>query len=60
MHPLMLTLFSIIATTLAGVGVILALTIGQDGLWPILIAAGIGFCCALPISWLVASRILKG
>jgi predicted PurR-regulated permease PerM len=57
MTRLMLTLFSMIATTLMGVGVIIALTTGHDTLNPILIAAAIGFVLALPVTWFVARQL---
>lgn len=57
MSRLMMTLFSMIATTTMGVGVIVALTTGHDTLRPILIAAAIGFVVALPISWFVAKQL---
>ena len=50
-------LFSIIAPSLMGVAVIIALTTGQDTLYPILIAAAFGFVCAVPVSWLVARQL---
>ncbi|MDO9640214.1 MAG: CTP synthetase [Pseudotabrizicola sp.] len=50
-------LFSIIAPSLMGVAVIIALTTGNDTLRPILLAAAIGFVAALPASWLVAKRL---
>lgn len=57
MSRLMMTLFSMIATTLMGVAVIIALTTGNDTLRPILIAAAIGFVLALPVSWYVARKL---
>lgn len=50
-------LFSMISTTLMGVAVIVALTIGQDTLQPILLAAAIGFVVAIPATWIVARKI---
>lgn len=50
-------LYSIVATTLAGIGVIAVLAAGFGTLTPILIAAGIGAVVALPISWGVARQI---
>ena len=54
---LTMILFSIIATTLAGSGVIAVLTMGYGTLWPIIGAAAIGAVLALPVSWLVAREI---
>lgn len=50
-------MFTILLTTLAGTGVIAALTAGFDTLTPILIAAGAGALIALPVSWIVAKKI---
>lgn len=50
-------LFSIIATALAGTGVIIALTMGYGTLTPIVTGAAIGFVLAFPVTWLVARRI---
>lgn len=57
MSRLMMILFSMVATTLMGVGVIIALTTGFVSLKPILLAAAIGFVLALPVSWLIAKRL---
>ena len=57
MTRLMLTLLSMIATTLMGVGVVIALTTGFDTLRPILLFAALGFLLAVPASWLVAKQI---
>ncbi|MFN4130748.1 MAG: CTP synthetase [Paracoccaceae bacterium] len=53
----MAVLFSIISTSLMGVGVIVALTTGNDTLQPIVIGAAIGFLVAVPISWFVAKQL---
>jgi predicted PurR-regulated permease PerM len=57
MTRLMMILFSVIATTLAGSGVVMVLTMGFDTLQPILLAAAAGFLLALPVSWFVARQI---
>lgn len=57
MLRLTLLMFSIISTALMGSAVIIALTIGQDTLIPILVAAAAGFLLAIPVSWLVARQI---
>lgn len=57
MPRLMMVLFSMIATTLMGVGVVVALVTGHDTLHPILIAAAVGFVLALPASWIVARQL---
>lgn len=50
-------LYSIIATSLAGTGVIIALAAGFGTLNPILIAAALGAVTALPVSYLVARKL---
>ncbi|MEH6739242.1 MAG: CTP synthetase [Sulfitobacter sp.] len=52
-------LYSIVATTLAGIGVIAVLTAGYDTTVPIIIAAAIGAVIALPVSYLVAGKIIN-
>jgi predicted PurR-regulated permease PerM len=59
MTRLAVMLFSIVGTTLMGVFIIVALTIGYDTLQPIVIAAVAGFVLAAPASWLIAREILK-
>jgi len=57
MTRLMMILFSVISTTLMGVGMIVALTLGYDTLNPLLVAIAIGFVAAIPASWFVANQI---
>jgi len=57
MLRLTLILFSIISTTLMGVGIIIALVAGLDTLQPIVIAAALGFLLSIPASWFVAKQI---
>jgi len=57
MLRLTLILFSMISTTLMGVGIVIALVMGLDTLQPIVIAAAIGFLLSIPASWLVAKQI---
>ncbi len=52
-------LYSIIATSLAGAGVITVLTMGYDSLTPILLAAGCGALLALPVAFLVARALTR-
>ena len=54
---LMMVLYSMIATAMAGTCVIAVLTAGYGTLWPILIAAAVGAVLALPVAWAVARRI---
>lgn len=57
MTRLMMVLFSMIGTALAGSGVVVALTNGYDTLQPILIAAALGALLAVPATWWVARQI---
>jgi len=50
-------LYSVIATSMAGIGVIVVLVAGYDTLVPILVAAAIGAVVALPVSWAVARQM---
>lgn len=54
---LMMVLYSMIATAMAGTGVIVVLTMGQVTLYPIVGAAAAGAVLALPVSWFVARQI---
>ncbi len=58
MTRLMMILFSMISTTLMGVGIIVALVLGYDTLNPLLVAVAIGFVLAFPASWFVAKQIV--
>lgn len=57
MPRLMMILFSMISTTLMGVGMIAALTMGYDTLNPLLVAIAIGFVVSIPASWFIAKQI---
>lgn len=46
-----------IGATMAGSGVIAALSLGYGTVGPILIAAAIGFVAAFPVTWVVQRRI---
>jgi hypothetical protein len=52
-------LYSIVGSSLAGTFVIAALVSGQDTLIPILVAAGAGAVVALPVSFVIARKILS-
>jgi hypothetical protein len=54
---LMMVLYSMIATAMAGTAVIAVLSMGYGSLWPIVIAAATGAILALPVSWAVARQI---
>jgi hypothetical protein len=57
MFRIALLLFSMIATTLAGSGIVVALSLGYGTLVPMLAAAAAGFVAAFPATWLVARQI---
>ena len=52
-------LFSLISTTLAGTAVIAVLVAGYDTLVPILAAAATGVVLALPVTWVVAKKMVE-
>ncbi len=53
-------LYSIIGTTLAGIGVIFVLTTGYDSVTAIIAAVVIGAVIGLPVSYLIARKIIQG
>ena len=52
-------LFSMVATALAGTGVVVALVAGYVTLVPILIGAGVGVVLAFPATFYVTKAILS-
>ena len=56
----MLAIHALTATVLMGIGVTAVLAAGMPGSGPILMAAGIGFVLALPVTWLVTRQLLSG
>ena len=50
-------LYSLVATTLAGSAIVVALVMGYDTLVPLVVAAGIGFVAALPASYVIARKL---
>lgn len=54
---LFMVLYSMIATAMAGTGVIAVLSTGYGTLWPIVIAVAAGGLLALPVAWAVARQI---
>ncbi|HLQ19688.1 MAG TPA: hypothetical protein VK146_11975 [Tabrizicola sp.] len=54
---LMMILYSVIATAMAGTGVIAVLTAGYGTLWPIVTAAAAGAALALPVAWAVSRQL---
>lgn len=57
MARLTMILYPLVATALAGIGVIAALGMGYMALQPILLGAGAGAVVALPVSWRVAKAL---
>ncbi len=49
--------YSLIATALSGVGVVLVLVLGTPGWTPILTAAGLGALLSVPVTWVIAKKI---
>ncbi len=59
MFWLFLIVHIFVGSTLAGSAIVAALVMGLDTMWPIIIAAAIGFAVAFPVSWFVARAIRK-
>lgn len=59
MNRLTLLMFTIIAPTMAGIGVVIALVTGNDTLSPILIAAALGLVASLPVTYVISDKISK-
>jgi hypothetical protein len=57
MSRLFLLLFTLIGPSLAGVGVVIVLTMGLVTLKPILAAAAIGFALGVPAAWVVMRQL---
>lgn len=51
-------IFPVVGTTLAGIGAIAALSAGYDTLEPLLIGVAIGTVVALPVTWIVAKKMI--
>lgn len=60
MLRLAMILYSLIGTTLAGIGVIAVLVAGYGTLNPIIVSAAAGAIVAMPVSWLIARRLYSG
>ena len=52
-------LYSLIGTSVAGILMVAALTMGYDTLQPILAAVAVGFVAAVPVTYLVAKAIVS-
>lgn len=59
MTRLAMALFSMIATILASVGVVVALVAGYGTLLPIISAAIAGLGLAVPVTWYVVKEIIN-
>ena len=57
MFRLAMTLFSMIATTLMGTFVVIALVAGYDTLVPLVAAAGVGLAVSVPAAWMIARAL---
>mgnify|MGYP001408479100 CR=1 FL=1 len=57
MLRLTMLLYSVIGTTLAGIGVVVAVTMNRYDVQSIITAAVIGALIAIPASWMVAKRL---
>ncbi|WP_432450480.1 CTP synthetase [Aliiroseovarius marinus] len=57
MLRLALVLYAMIGTSLAGIFMVAALTMGMDTAQPIIWAAIAGFAVGLPVSWVIAKQI---
>jgi hypothetical protein len=57
MLRLAMILFAIIGTTLAGIGVVVVLTLGYFGVMPIIAGAAAGAVLGVPASWIVAGKL---
>lgn len=60
MSRLFMLLFALIGPSLAGVGVIIALTMGLFTAKPILAAAALGMAFGVPAAWAVMRRLTTG
>lgn len=57
MTRLMMILFSMISTALMGSFIVAALTTGYVTWQAILLAVGVGFVLAIPVSWYIARKL---
>jgi len=59
MTRLMMILFSMVGTTLMGIGIVVVLAAGIGTAQSIIIAAVVGAVLALPVSYLIAKQIAQ-
>lgn len=57
MLRLSLLLFTVIGATMAGIGVVVALSLGWYEVMPIVLTAAVGAGLAIPFSWYVARQL---
>ena len=57
MSRLFAMIYILAGTTLAGIAITAALTIGRDSASDIIIASVVGAVLAIPVSWLVANKL---
>lgn len=57
MLRLTMLMYSIVGTTLAGIGVVVAVTMGLYTTTPIVVSAAIGAALGLPVAWFVAKQL---
>ncbi|NGQ92625.1 CTP synthetase [Rhodobacter sp. HX-7-19] len=60
MSRLFFLLYALIGPSLAGVGVVIVLTMGLDTLRPILTSAAVGFALGVPAAWIVMRQLAGG
>ena len=60
MSRLFMLLFALIGPSLAGVGIIIVLTMGLVTMKPILASAALGLALGVPVSWAVMRRLTMG
>ena len=58
MLRLLFPIYAMLGTTLAGIGVIVVLTMGIDTMQTVAIAAIAGFILGLPVSWMVTKKLI--
>lgn len=57
MLRLTMVMHSIVGTTLAGIGVIFAVTMNLYDVRSIVVAAALGAVLAIPVSWIIAKKL---
>ena len=57
MLRLMMILYSVIGTTLAGIGIVVAVTMNLYDVNSIIVSAVLGALVALPVTWYVAKQL---